>query len=181
MIEPVHISAENLGKGEYLFTNLYPAKYTLNFGYKSFEVEKEVSIAKDESLSLKFPAEFELNFVVMNSYGYVLNEGGISVSRNGKSEMGSVDKSGTAKIVVPPGNYEITVYSDGKEIAKQEIDVRGDKEIDILTSQENFLHTIVIYLGIILAIFSIIFMLWKKNCSCSFNYITCFTMVGSKW
>lgn len=163
MIEPVHISAEKIGEGEYLFTGLYPAKYTLNFGYKSFEVEKEVSIAKDESLDLKFPAEFELKFDVMNSYGYMLTEGEVSISRNGKSERGSIDEGGTAKISVPPGSYEITVYSEGEEIAKQEINVRGDKAIDILTSQENFLHTIVVYLGIILAAFSIVFMIWKKN------------------
>lgn len=163
MIDQVHISAEKSRDGEYIFTNLYPAKYTLNMRYKSFEVEKDVSIDKDKSLDLMFPAEYELDFNIMNSYGDLLSKGEISVSRNRKVERKSIDESGRAKISVPPNKYEITVYSEGEKLAWQEIDVRGNKEIDIVTSQESVLHIVVIYLGIALTVFSIIFMLWKKK------------------
>lgn len=163
MVEQVSLSAEKIDDGEYTFAALYPAKYSLNMGYKSFEVDKDVSIDNDQTLDLMFPAEFELNFDVMNSFGYILSEGEISVSRSGKSERESIDENGKVKLSVPPGKYVISVYSEGEKIAQQEIDVRGDKEIDILTSQESFIHTIVTYLGIILAAFSIIFMLWKRK------------------
>ena len=163
MVEPIRLSAEKTGDGEYLITSLYPAKYALNMKYKSFEVEKEISIDKDKTLDLIFPAEYELDFNVMNSYGDFLSDGKISVFRNGKIESESINENGKTKISIPPGRYKVTVYSEGKEIAKQEIDVRGGKEIDILTLQESFLHTIVFYLAIVLAIFSIIFMLWKKK------------------
>jgi hypothetical protein len=163
MIEPVRISPVKTEYGEYLFTNLYPAKYTLNMKYKSFEVEKELLINKDKFLELSFPAEYTLDFDTMDSYGYPLTEGKISIKRNGKYDRASIDDNGKVKISVPPGKYEISVYSDKREIAKQEINVRGDKEIDILTSQESFFHTFIIYLGIILAIFTILFMIWKKK------------------
>jgi len=163
MIDQVSLSAEKIDDGEYTFAALYPAKYTLNMGYKSFEVDEDVSIDDDQTLDLTFLAEFEMDFDVLNSYGYILSEGEISVSRNGKSERKSIDENGKVKLFVPPGKYVISVCSKGEKIAQQEIDVRGDKEIDILTSQESSIHTIITYLGIILAAFSIIFMLWKRK------------------
>ncbi|UCF50515.1 MAG: hypothetical protein JSU91_03270 [Thermoplasmatales archaeon] len=163
MIEPTRISADKINEGEYLFTGLYPAEYDLFIKYKSFVVENKVSISEDESVDLLFPAEYELNFDTMNSYGYPLSDCEISLKRNKKIERLSIDNNGNVKFSVPPGQYEIVVYSDNKDIAKQEIIVRGDKDIDILTSQESFLHNIVIYLGIILAIFSMIFLIWKRK------------------
>ena len=163
MIDQVSLSAEKIDDGEYTFSALYPAKYSLNMGYKSFEVDEDVSIDDDQTLDLTFPAEFEIDFDVVNSYGYILSESEISVSRNGKSERKSIDENGKVKLFVPPGKYAIFVYSEGEKIAQQEIDVRGDKEIDILTSQESSIHTIITYFGIILAAFSIIFMLWKRK------------------
>ncbi len=163
MIEPVRITAEKTREGEYLFTNLYPAEYDLFMKFKSFEVENKLSIPEDNSVDVLFPAEYELDFDTMNSYGYSLSGGEITIQRNTKTERLSIDKNGKVKITVPPGQYKIIVNSENKDIAKQEIHVRGDKEIDILTSQESFFHNIVIYLGIILAIFSILFMFLKKK------------------
>jgi hypothetical protein len=163
MVDSIHLSAEKTKDGEYLFTSLYPAKYTLFMSYKSFDLEKDVSINKYKSFDLMFPAEYELDFDVMNSYGDLLSEGEISVSRNGKVERESIGESGEVKISVPPGKYEITVYLENEKIAEQKIEVRGNKKINILTSQESIFHTIIIYLCVVLAIFSIIFILWRKK------------------
>lgn len=163
MVEQINIIADKLNEGEYTFKSLYPSNYFLNMKYKSFEVEKDIQIDKDENIDITFPAEFEINFDVMNTYGYTLPAGEISISRYGKSDSESIDNNGKTKILVPPGKYNINVYLDGKEIAKQEIDVRGDKKISILTSEESSIHTILIYLGIILVAFFIIFIIWKKK------------------
>jgi hypothetical protein len=57
----------------------------------------------------------------------------------------------------------MTVNLEDEEIAKQKIQVRGDKKIDIVTSQGSLFHTLAIYLGIILAIFSIVILFWKRK------------------
>ena len=163
MVEQVHIQADKTNDGEYTFFSLYPANYFLNMKYKSFEINNDVLIDKDKSLEITFPAEFELNFDIFNNYGYTLSNGDISVSRYEKSKGEVIDRNGNSKILVPPGKYKINVYLDGKEIAKQEIDVRGDKQISILTSEDSVIHTIFIYLGILLAVFFIIFLIWKKK------------------
>jgi hypothetical protein len=163
MIANVVLSADKIDDGAYYFEALFPAKYSLNMKYKSFEVNEDVSIDFDQTLDLTFPAEFGINFDVVNSYGYSLTECEIKVSREGKSERNSIDENGLMKIFVPPGKYDISVFNNGGKIAQQEINVRGDREIDILTSQESSVHTIILYLGAILVAFSIIFMLWRRK------------------
>jgi hypothetical protein len=163
MVEQVLIPAEKINEGQYAFNNLYPANYFINMKYKSFELKKDVEVCEVSTIDITFPAEFELNFYSMNNYGYTLSNGKISVSRNDKSEIDLIDKNGKTEIMVPPGKYNVNVYLENKEIAKQEIDVRGDKKINILTSQESFIHTILIYLSIILAISCVGIIIWKKK------------------
>jgi len=164
MIEPISISPNLEGKGIFVFSNLYPSSYVVNMKYKSFDLQEDILIDdKDHITDITFPAEFEINFDVMNTYGYVLNKGDILISRDDKSDKKSIDKNGKAIISVPPGEYDITVFSENKKIAQQTVKIMGDKKIDILSSQESFLNNLVIYFGIILAIFSIIFMVWKRK------------------
>jgi len=172
MVDPIYISAKKIDEGEYLFTGLYPADFVLSMNYKSFDVEKDVSIDADESMDLMFPAEYKLDFHVMNSYGDMLESGQIDISRGGKRVSIEIKENGKATLFVPPGEYELTVYSEeDKEIAKQRINIKGDKTIDIVTSQGSFLHMIVKCLGIALAIFSVIFLFWKKRIFTSINLL----------
>ena len=164
MVDPIYISAKKIDEGEYLFTGLYPADYVLSMNYKSFDVEKDVSIDADRSIDLMFPAEYKLDFHVMNSYGDMLESGQIDISRGGKIGSIGIKENGKTTLFVPPGEYEVAVYSEeDKEIAKQRINIKGDKTIDIVTSQGSFLHMMVKCLGIALAIFSVIFLFWKKR------------------
>jgi hypothetical protein len=164
MIESTLISPSLVdGGGVYTFSKIYPANYHLNMKYKSFNLENEVTVDSDKNIDLTFPAEFEINVDVMNSYGYIVTDGEISVSRSSKTEKTSIDKDGKAKILVPPGKYEISVFSENEKIAQQTVEIKGNKNIDILSSLESFFNTIVIYLGIIFLVISIIFTLWKKN------------------
>ena len=78
MVEPVVITSEKTDDGKYSFTNLYSGSYTLNMGYKSFKLEKDVEIPQTKSLSLEFPAEYDLNLNVMSSYGEKISEGEIA-------------------------------------------------------------------------------------------------------
>ena len=167
MIQPTFISAESKGNGKYRFENLYPANYNLKMSYKSFELEKEFNIKKDGTFYLVFPAEFKINFNTLNSVGDVLSEGKISISRQNKIVSQEIDDNGNAVFSLPPGNYQITVYSDEDIIAKQNLQISGDKKIDVLTNKESLIHVVAVYLGIALAAFSIIYLILKKNCYAS--------------
>jgi hypothetical protein len=163
MIEPIYIRADEIKKGEYLFYHVYPSEYLLDISYKSFDVNKQVDIDTNKKLDVTFPAEYKLDFNIMDSYGSNMKNGRISISREHKKMTFQINENGLSDVSVPPGSYEITVFSKDEEIAKQDIQIRSDKEISVVTREESLLHVIAIYLSIILLILSILFILWKKN------------------
>jgi len=143
--------------------HLYPSDYVLSMGYKSFDLEEPVLIDQDKTLNLVFPAEYSLHIDLMNSYSDAISNGEILISREGLDETYTIDQNGKTNIIVPPGEYELTVSYNGNTIAKQKVIVRGEKTIDIVTSEGSFLHNICIVLGIALIIISLIVMLWKRK------------------
>ena len=163
MVDSMSISAEKVSDGTYRFTDIYPEGYTLKMSYKSFVIEETVNINEDKTLSLSFPAEFTVNLDFMNSYGMPIGNGEITMKRSGEGPFTEIGSKGKAIVTVPPGEYELRVSAVNEEIAKQKIDVKGDKSISIVTAQESSLHTMVTFLGIVLAFCSIIFFLWKKS------------------
>jgi hypothetical protein len=163
MVLPFRITAEEKENGEYSFSNLYPANYILSMNYKSFDSKYDVKIDNDTSLELSFPAEYQIDFNVMDSYGDSFSDGEITVTRSSKNVREEINKDGTTVFSVPPGEYEIKVTSDQKEIATQKTDIKGDKKINIVTSKDSFFHTMVTYVGVILAVFSVLLMFWKKK------------------
>ena len=171
MFEKNVISPQKIGDGEYIFTNLYPADYVLSMNYKSFEMVENVKLDNDGSLSLDFPAEYALDFDLMNSYGYQLDGGYITVLRNGREIKKSINENGRATMVVPPGKYKLMVYSDDDLVASQIVDVRSDKELDVITSVDSLIHSVVLFLGIILGVCSIFYLFWKKRIYASVKLI----------
>ncbi len=162
MIEPINIRAEKIDDGEYLFTDLYGSDYDLTLRYKSFIVEENIQIDNDNEIDLVFPAEYNIDTNIMNQYGENIKDKKITIKRNNKQVEKTIDDNGKASFSVPPGVYEITVYSDEKEIAKQKIDVRADKNIDILSKESSLLHRIILILGILLILVSLFLMCKKK-------------------
>jgi hypothetical protein len=119
-----------------------------------------------------FPAEFSLDFSVFNSYANRLSSGDISLERNGKTASTSIQQNGTASAMVPPGDYMILVHADTELIAQQQILVRGEKTMDIVTTQDSFLHTLIVYLGLLLVICTLVFCLWKKKVVNGLKFLT---------
>jgi len=166
------IRAESNTQGTYLFNNLLPATYMLSLSYKSCKVEQEVSLTQETILTIMFPAEFAVTLSVFTSYADPLSNGEITFERNGKTKSTSIQHNGTATTLVPPGDYKILVQSETENIAQQQIQVRGDKKMDILTSQGSLLHMVILVLGGILVIGAIVFLLWKRQMSAGLKLIT---------
>ena len=162
MFEPVSLIAEKQKEGEYIFTNLYPSDYNLKISYKSFIDETPVNIDEDKTLEIKFSAEFSIDFNVMNSYGMKLPDGEIILIRSGKKTTESI-YDGIATILLPPGEYYMTTISNENDIGKQKIDLKGNKEISIVTSEKSLIHDTFSSFGIILLALSFLYIIWKKN------------------
>jgi hypothetical protein len=166
------IRAESGDKGTYHFSNVLPASYELCLSYKSFKLEQEVSLKQATTLTMMFPAEFAVDLSIFNSYADRLSSGEISLQRNGKTKSMSIQQNGTATTLVPPGDYEILVLADNENIAQQQIQIRGDKKMDILTLQGSLLHTVILFLGVVFLISAIGFLLWKRKMVTGIKLIT---------
>jgi hypothetical protein len=172
MVVAATIRGVTLEAGQYRFDNLLPAPYRLSMSYKAFRLEENFTLEKTTTIDITFPAEFSLDFSVFNSYANRLSNGDISLQRNGKTASTSIQQNGTASAMVPPGDYMMLVRADNEVIAQQQIQVRGEKTMDIVTTQDSFLHTLIVYLGIILVIGALVFSLWKKRLVFGFKLLT---------
>ena len=70
----------------------------------------------------------------MNSLGGMLGEGKVVLEREGKKISEYLDINGLAGINVPPATYLLKIDLNNKEIAKQNIDIKGDKDVNIISS-----------------------------------------------
>jgi len=166
------IRGESMEKGTYGFSNLLPASYHLSLSYKSFRLEQDVSLEQATMLTVVFPAEFALDVSIFNSYADRLSSGEISLQRNGKTQSTPIQQNGTAIASIPPGDYEILVRANNENIAQQQIQVRGEKKMDIITSQGSLLHTVMFYLGLLFLIGTIGFLVWKRQLVAGVKLIT---------
>ena len=163
MVMEKKLSAEEVKPGEYAFYDVYPASYQLKMGYKSFELQEKISVVADESFSYVFPAEFPVAVNVNNVLGMSIEEGKITLTREGQTRRGTINDEGNATIVVPPGEFEMKVYSDDEVVAKQMVSVKGDKLMTVISSVESGLHSMVTYLGIIIILAALAIVVWKRR------------------
>jgi hypothetical protein len=157
------IRAEATTPGQYLFSDLPPASYRLSLGYKAFKVEDNITVDKDSSLAIEFPAEFSLKCSLFDSYAGALSQGEVSFERNGKTNATQIKENGIAVIMLPPGDYQILVRANDETTAQQQVQVRGEKTLDIVTSQGSLLHMVIMYLGIAVIIGALFFIVWKRK------------------
>lgn len=162
MIAQTSISAEQTDAGTYQFTDLYEATYDLTLRYKSCEYTETVSLAQDKTIDLVFPAEFTLETTVLNNVGNPVNTADMLLERSGKKIRGSITEEGIGEITAPPGTYKLTITKDDELIASQQINIKGDKTVDIVSNQSSMLHQILPILFIILGVAIALLLHWKR-------------------
>jgi hypothetical protein len=172
MVEQNNINAEEIGDGEFIIDRLYPEEYTLKMSYKSFEIEQIIKINNNKNIEIEFPAKFNIHLTCMNSFGGLLGDGKVILDREGKKISEDIKINGLAEINVPPGSYLLSIDLDNNEIAKQNIEIKGDKNVNIITSEKSLLHTILSYIGIIIVLLSIGLIIWKKNINIGLKIFT---------
>ena len=159
---PLFISANKKESGTYLFPQLTQSTYTLKMSYKSFISEEIIKLDKDISIDHVFPAEFLMTGSLYDSYGNVMDEGTVLLERMEKT-VSTLAETGMAQLLIPPGEYILSVIKDETVIARQHVLIAGEKSLDIVTQNDSLLHTIFIMLGIVLIIMSIVLLFSKKT------------------
>jgi hypothetical protein len=164
MFKITSISSDKYNEGVYFFENIIPASYFVDFRYKSFEVSEKIDFKSNKNVEVLLDAEYEIDLNLKNSYGMDLAEkGDLIISRSGKTVSFDIDENDPTIFKLPPGDYKIDFNVDDETIASQNLDVRGEKTLDIITKKGSFLHTALSYLGILIILFSIGLIIWKRK------------------
>ena len=179
MKKETSISAEQIDEGLYEFTNLYEATYDLTLSYKSWEITKPVPLSRDTALNVMFPAEFDLEIIILNKVGSPINKANIILERSGKEIEGSINENGIALVTAPPGSYTLTVFKDETIIASQNLVFKGDKSVDLVSNHPSLLHEILPIILIISGIVIATVLFWKTNSTLGLYIFIGFLIVSS--
>jgi len=160
--EPLVIYAEKIDDDDFIFKNLTPDTYELSMTFKSFTLKRDIEISEDKELLLEFPAEYDVKFKVMDEKGLDLKNSNIEIKRNNKRII--IDSQESESIVtIPPGSYQVKVYSDYDLIGQRNILIYGEQNYDLITKYQPSYPMIVIMVGILLIVLSIILAYFKNN------------------
>ncbi len=154
----------------YVFNDVYPASYKLKMSYKSFILEETITVQKESTAEFVFPAEFVVDCCIRNQVGNMIDKAAIQVQRSGKT-VSSTISNGNAKLIVPPGQYTLDVKQSNDRIASQTLSVKGDKSIEIITSQPSLLHQLAPLLIIVLFGGLMLYFYWKKTTAYSIHLL----------
>jgi hypothetical protein len=171
----IFLSGEEISKQEILFSDLYAGNYTFKVAYKSFLLEREIHIPNGVT-NWTFPAEFNVSFNVYDTHGSPISDARVKLSRQGKSVEKHTDSSGNIKFLIPPGFYDIEIYSNGDLIANRHVSVVNKKTFSFVTNSEPIAPYIIIAISIICAI-AIGFFCYKKQKLATFIKITAILII----
>ena len=149
--EKIFLRSNKISKNNYVFENMIPNKYLLNLNYKSFALEEDIEIKKDEKLDLIFLAEFKIDLNILDSRGMSHNDLKIILSR-GNKKLELKDCKSETTVMVPPGIYNVEIYNDEKLISVRNIEVINDRGFDLITDYEPFFYMVILFVCICLIV-----------------------------
>ena len=156
------ISGQKTKPDAFVFTNLTPESYKLSLVFKSFTLEKNLEISKNEELELMFPAEYKADLEIYDARGNPYEKSKIIISRNGDEKEFQVTGSSTA-IDVPPGKYKIEVLKEDKVISTRNIEIYGSQNYDLISKEQPLYLTLILILFVLGIAISAIFFGYKKK------------------
>ena len=146
---------EEVRPGQYLFKNLYPGDYDFEVNYKEYSLVRPLSLTgiEPKNITMEFSALFNLTAIVLDTRGNPINGVNVKLLREGQEVQGSTNDKGTARFLVPPGDYYIDMYMDEETIASRKISVPYERTYSIVTKSEPMLPYIVIAIILLFLIF----------------------------
>ncbi|MCX6664683.1 MAG: hypothetical protein NT038_01285 [Euryarchaeota archaeon] len=157
------ISSVETTKGTFYFEDIPEGTYTLQASYADMVNEQEVTIPDDGTfIQMPFTAAFNLQIKLFDAQGNPLNSTSFTsiYIRQGK-EVYQCTK-GDLFCTLPPAAYIIKVYQQDTLVGQTEISLTNDRTVQIVTTLQSMLPTILSGIASVVLGLLIIFVLLKK-------------------
>ena len=122
----------SFGKNPFLFQNLPESNYVLVVGYKSSHVERFIPLHRDSEITIRLKILHTMKVKVFDYRGLVIDKGIVKIRRNNFS-MEKRISNGVVSFRLPPGVYRLSVILDGRIIASTDLEILGDREVELAT------------------------------------------------
>jgi hypothetical protein len=161
----VVLFAEELSPGEYHFSDIYPGKYLLKLRYKSFSLEKSITIpyGENDKMTTVFPAIFNVTTTILDARGTPIRNADVLFTRGSQEIRGDTDEAGKILFSIPPGTYHCAIYTNGDLIAQRNINVMFEISYKVATKSEPLFPLVVIFINIVILIVVIILSYKKRD------------------
>lgn len=178
--ESVMIYPESLTKGKYIFSDLYPANYSLNLRFKSVSVNKNIQLVNErqKELQIVFPANYTLTTMFFDIRGNPLTNASVRMIRGGKQAQFYVDYDHKIVESLPPGVYNCKIYSNDQLIGKRNITIANHKTITIVTTEEPIYPLIIMIVAAVVVALALFFFIIKKRDVATFLKILAVALVS---
>ena len=134
------VTAKRTNEKEFLFEHLTPSNYQLEIEYKSTSLSDSISISSsDEQKEYVFPVEHRLDFRFFTQRGLPLNNLNLKISRENKEETLPTNTLTENQLCLPPGTYQVSIFSEKELIGQRKINVMDDATFDFLTKETSVL------------------------------------------
>ncbi len=178
MDAPIELTPDVIEHGKYKFKNLLPASYKLYISYGRFSDEMYIDLPEDgDTASIKFSAIFNLKTSLFDSRGNILQDDNLNldIKRDGNIIFQSI--SPDKDITLPPGKYSVYVYSDGKLVGSEIVELINDKDINIVTKLDSIFPTLITGVILVFLIEIILLILFKRISLNTFLKLLAMTIV----
>lgn len=156
--EPITLRAAEIKDNTYTFDNLVPSTYDFKVDYKTFKIERPFEIPSNKDvIDIEFPAKFNVNVHVFDSFGIPLKDAKVIISRNTKSLEGETNSEGIATFSLPPGRYNIKSFENEAKLM-----ATGEEEINVVTEKTPDVFSYMTIISILIGIVMTLLFLLKK-------------------
>ena len=150
MADKKQIFSENLGFGRYIFRNIPGAEYDFYLIQGSHLQKIKIQIPnKDNIIEIDFTAKYNLLTDLFDRRGNQIDKLNKKIIISRENEEIISEKEISNNYFLPPGEYEIKVFSEDKLIGIKNIELTNDKKIKIVTITEPIMPKIATILIII--------------------------------
>jgi len=158
---PIDLNPEPKDNGKYQFKDLLKSKYKLFISYAGFSDEIYVDIPKEGNTAyIGFSASFDINLNIFDVRGNNLKDKKLKMDilREENIVFDSVSPYNTYNL--PPGKYNIKLYKEGDIVSSNTIELSNTKQINIVTSIDSILPSLITFIIIIFIIeISVVFLI----------------------